>query len=135
MIRYTIKNLNGTLLDFGDFQSLEQAEAFFSPRFKQGIYGKNPETIQELVSEIKDDQGAVTQEAKEAIYQDIVIPADYVIEVEEVVDNSEQEKINAEARAYLNSTDWLILREMDSGVPCPAEIKQARAEARVKIVE
>lgn len=50
------------------------------------------------------------------------------------VDN-EQLKINSEARGYLASTDWYILREMDSGVACPAEIKAERAAARARIVE
>jgi predicted GIY-YIG superfamily endonuclease len=45
-----------------------------------------------------------------------------------------QEAINAEALAYLASTDWLIIREVDAGVPCPAEIKAERASARARIV-
>ena len=46
----------------------------------------------------------------------------------------EQEQINAEALAYLASTDFYILREMDNGVPCPAEIKAERQAARERIV-
>ncbi len=38
-----------------------------------------------------------------------------------------------EARAYLNKTDWYIIRELDSGVPCPDDVRQKRAEARLKI--
>lgn len=41
---------------------------------------------------------------------------------------------NNAARAYLSSTDWYILRELDSGVSCPQEIKDARAAARASIV-
>lgn len=47
---------------------------------------------------------------------------------------SNQEKINAEALKYLADTDYLIIREMDAGTPCPAEIKALRAAARAKIV-
>ena len=41
--------------------------------------------------------------------------------------------INQKARSYLKSTDWYVLRAMDSGEPMPDDIKLARAEAREKI--
>ena len=40
-------------------------------------------------------------------------------------------KAKAEALAYLASTDWYIVRFMDSGVEVPQEIKDKRAEARL----
>lgn len=46
-----------------------------------------------------------------------------------------QEQINKEALEYLASTDYLIIREMDNGVPCPAEVKAARQAARERIVK
>lgn len=45
-----------------------------------------------------------------------------------------QEAINAEAEAYLASTDFYIIRQLDCGAPCPEEIKQARALARQSII-
>jgi hypothetical protein len=47
----------------------------------------------------------------------------------------DQEAINKEALAYLASTDWMVIRAMDSGEPCPEDVKQARAEARSRIVK
>ena len=41
--------------------------------------------------------------------------------------------INQKAMSYLKSTDWYVLRAMDSGEPMPDDIKLARAEAREKI--
>jgi hypothetical protein len=46
---------------------------------------------------------------------------------------TQQEIDQQEALKYLASTDWYIIREMDSGVPCPAEIKQLRQAARLKV--
>lgn len=60
--------------------------------------------------------------------------AEYTIEVEDITEQVEQAKVNAEAEAYLRETDWYIVREMDEGIPCPPEVKQARAQARAKIV-
>lgn len=46
-----------------------------------------------------------------------------------------QERINLNAKQFLKDTDWYIIREQETGIPCPQEIKDARAEARQQIVE
>jgi hypothetical protein len=46
-----------------------------------------------------------------------------------------QLKQNIEAKEYLAKTDWYIIRELDSGIPCPADIRQLRQAARNNIVE
>ena len=61
--------------------------------------------------------------------------AEYTIEITDISQQIEQERINNEALAYLASTDWLIIREMDSGVACPAEVKALRQAAREAIVQ
>jgi len=45
-----------------------------------------------------------------------------------------QAATNRQARAYLASTDWYIVRFAESGVAVPAEITTARAAARASIV-
>jgi hypothetical protein len=64
----------------------------------------------------------------------VILPAEYMIEIEDITDQVAQDAINAEALAYLASTDWLVIREVDAGVACPAEIKAERAAARARIV-
>ena len=61
-------------------------------------------------------------------------PEGYWVEWIDITAEVEQERINAESLKYLADTDWLIIREVDAGVPCPSDIKQLRAEARSKIV-
>lgn len=34
------------------------------------------------------------------------------------------------ASAYLSQTDWMILRQAETGVPVPADVLEARAQAR-----
>jgi hypothetical protein len=46
----------------------------------------------------------------------------------------EQDQINAEALAYLASTDWLVVRYMETGVAIPLDISEARQDARERIV-
>ncbi len=50
------------------------------------------------------------------------------------VDKALQDKINQEAKEYLASTEWYLLRELDSGVAMTVEVKQLRAEARARVV-
>jgi len=45
-----------------------------------------------------------------------------------------QAKANAEARAYLVSTDWMLWRELDGGELMDATVKTSRAEARGRVV-
>lgn len=46
---------------------------------------------------------------------------------------AEQEAVNTAARAYLASTDWYLVRELETGVPTPQEIKDARQQARLEV--
>jgi hypothetical protein len=62
------------------------------------------------------------------------LPEEYTVEIVDITAQVEQDKVNAEALAYLASTDWMIIREVDSGVLCPSDVKLARAQARAKIV-
>ena len=64
----------------------------------------------------------------------VKLKAEYTIEIEDITTQIEQERVNQEALAYLSSTDWYIIREIDQGTPCPAEIKAERAAARARIV-
>lgn len=61
-------------------------------------------------------------------------PETSIVEIEDISAQLEQERANREALEYLASTDWMIIRELDAGIPCSAEVKQARAEARARIV-
>jgi len=57
----------------------------------------------------------------------------YTLQYSDVSLIKAQEKINSDSLAYLKSTDWYILREMDSGLACPSDIKTERAAARARI--
>ena len=70
-----------------------------------------------------------------ASHKEVKLKAEYLVEIEDISAQVEQEGINAEALAYLASTDWLVIREIDAGVPCPAEVKAERAAARARIVK
>ena len=41
---------------------------------------------------------------------------------------------NKESKAYLASTDWMAVREAETGTAMPADVKAKRAEARATVV-
>lgn len=46
-----------------------------------------------------------------------------------------QQQANAEARAYLASTDWYVIRLQETGEPVPEDILAERAAARARVIE
>lgn len=62
-------------------------------------------------------------------------PEGYQVEYIDITAQVEQERINAESLKYLADTDWLIIREVDAGVPCPVEIKATRQLMRERIIK
>lgn len=46
-----------------------------------------------------------------------------------------QQQKNVEARAYLASTDWYIIRLQETGIPVPTNILAARQAARDSIIQ
>ena len=45
-----------------------------------------------------------------------------------------QEEVNTLNREYLESTDWYVVRFVETGVPIPQEVFNKRAEARLQII-
>ena len=45
-----------------------------------------------------------------------------------------QRLLNIESLAYLASTDWYVTRFTESGVAVPADVTQARTDARLAVV-
>ena len=74
-------------------------------------------------------------EVPAVMQKQVKLKAEYSIEITDISALIEQERINKESLDYLASTDWLVIREMDSGVACPDEIKAARQAAREAIVK
>lgn len=90
---------------------------------------------------IKNSEGILTNQAEfdteaEAtawlVSEHFVMPYSHTIE--DITAEILTERESFEALKYLSETDWYIIREMDTEVPCPADIKLARAAARLKIL-
>jgi len=58
----------------------------------------------------------------------------YVAPTDAEVAAAAQAVINIESLAYLASTDWYVTRFTESGVAVPADVTQARTDARLAII-
>lgn len=101
----------------------------------EGVEGKEEQPEVKSIHVIDQTQGEDDELATWLAGNLHKYPEGFFLEYIDLTAQVEQEKINQEALNYLASTDWLIIREVDSGVPCPQEIKALREEARSKIVK
>lgn len=85
-------------------------------------------------AEIPETPAVYSEAIPARAHKEVKLRAEYTVEIEDISAKVQQDKDNAEALAYLAETDWMIIREVDAGVPCPVDVKAKRAEARAKIV-
>ncbi|HUM41560.1 MAG TPA: hypothetical protein PKI14_01265 [Fervidobacterium sp.] len=91
-------------------------------------FGKDQHEVEITPAVLDENMQVITPAVTETI------PAEYEIIITDITAQVAQEVINAEALAYLASTDWMIIRESEGGTPCPPEIKALRQAARLRIV-
>lgn len=58
----------------------------------------------------------------------------YILSIQENEDFSLMMLKNMQAKEVLNTTDWFVIRLLETGVPIPEEITELRAAAREEIV-
>jgi hypothetical protein len=115
---------------------LHKDEPMAEPYDDADVLEEIVEEVSPAVEAVLDDQGVEVSPAIPAVTQKKVkLKAEYTIEIEDITAQVAQYAINTQALEYLSSTDWMIIREVDAGVPCPAEVKAERAAARARIVK
>lgn len=115
-------------------QTLQEVEEYQQYCMDSAHWGRPAYTeIIPEVLEIKDESGIIIQEAiPEQIIEHL---AEYELIIEDITIQVNQEKINKESLAFLALTDWYAIREIETGVKMPDEIKTQRAAARASIIK
>lgn len=152
MIKYNVKR-NGIITNSwtSDFANESYYEECFGNPERWVLHKDEPlaklydeaDILEERVVEdipamdaILDDNGIIIQEATPAkTHKEVKLRAEYTIEIVDITAEIEQQKTNEEALAYLASTDWMVIRQLDSGVAMPEEVRLARQAARERIVK
>jgi hypothetical protein len=145
----------------GLFPTMEEAQAWLAHHESMKSFGQPKQIVQQqielspavletqqvLVKEAEldeegnelspaeyEEQEVVIQEAVTEM-QEVHIPGSYEVEILDVTSQLEQEAINAEAQAFLDATDWIVVRAMERGEELSPEFKAERQAARERIVK
>jgi hypothetical protein len=129
MIKISIKKQD-KITNQASFPSQEEAQAWLASHEGMKSFGEPAQTIEQQVEispavlesqEVLDENGESFDPPQ---FQDVeIVPAQhemqemhipgYVVEIEDISAKLEQEKANAEAQAFLDSSDWKVLRHRD----------------------
>jgi hypothetical protein len=143
---------DGQVTHLGQFETQELADSWLAKHEGLGTFGQKAETIETQVEvapaviesqEMLDENGESFDPPQ---FQDIEIsPAQhemqkihipgYVVEIEDISDELEQEQINKEAQAFLDATDWIVVRAAERGEELSPEFKAERQAARDRIIK
>ena len=121
----------------GLFPSMEEAQAWLAHHESMKSFGQPKQIVQqqiELSPAVIAEDGSVLQEAVTEM-QEVELAGEYEVEITDISAQLEQEKINAEALAYLAATDYIVTRAVERGEELSPEFKAERQAARDRIVK
>lgn len=124
MIQLKIKNIaSGEYSHGAQFETMELAQEWLAKQLAKSPcpFGK-PEHQRDVLNELGEVIGTEN------------VPSEFEVETLDITSALEQSRINAEAKAYLASTDFYVIRLAEEGIPYSAEIKALRQAARASIV-
>lgn len=136
MIQVLIKKQE-QLTNQASFQSMEEAQAWLSHHEGMKSFGQPKQIIQqqiELSPPVLDEEGIELSPAVTEM-KEVELAGEYEVEIIDISAEFAQEKINAEAQAFLDSTDWMVIRAIEKGEELSPEFKAERQAARNKIVK
>jgi hypothetical protein len=135
MIIVSIKK-DGQVTNQGSFDSMQAAQEWLAYHEGLKTFGQKAEVIQQQVEvspAVIDEEGNELSPAVTEM-QEVHISG-YVVEIEDVSAKLEQEQINKEAQAFLDSTDWMVIRAAERGEELSPEFKAERQAARNRIIK
>lgn len=121
-------------VEAGRMEAYDELEDLFDRDGITPLYEPERDENGELVL---DENGEVvfTEEVQQRLVRKLRKKQSILPAHQAVIDAENQVKTNREARAYLASTDWYVIRKEETGTAIPQEILDARAAARASIVE
>jgi hypothetical protein len=135
MIKISIKKQD-QITNQGLFPTMEEAQAWLAHHEGMKSFGQPKQIVQqqvELSPAVIDEEGNELSPAVTEM-QEVELAGDYEVEILDVTSQLEQEQINAEAQAFLDSTDWMVIRAAERGEELSPEFKAERQAARQRIV-
>ena len=123
MFKVSITNVKQNLFWEAKFESQELAQEWLEKQI-----GK-PHRLPEMEVPDLDEDGKQQFDENEKVLLK-TIPAEFTSEIVDISHEVMIEEAKSAARKLLSSTDWMVIRFMDSGIEIPKEIKSKREESR-----
>jgi hypothetical protein len=133
----------------GSFPSQEEAQAWLASHEGMGTFGQKRQVIShpaistesqvEISPAVIDENGVEISPAQFEM-QVTEIPAreeiieGYVVEIVDISAQLAQAAINEQSLKHLAETDWMVIRQIETGTLVPADVLASRAAARAAIV-
>lgn len=137
MILVEVKNLQGGVTHSAHHSTEAEADAWIAQCVKTGAFGNTDHWVEdysgprEKLAEADMWREEFLENGRSRI--SCHFPSNYTVHKTDVTEQFAKKKAEAEALAYLQATDWYVVREYESGVIIPDEVKQKRHEARLAI--
>jgi hypothetical protein len=143
---------NGIQTHGAQFNTQAEAQAWIAEGTAQEWWGKPAYTevipakkeLQEVIlsPEVLDEDGNIItpaiKEMQEIVVQEettIEHPAEFEVQIEDITAEIEAQKAIDRALKLLSDTDWMVIRQSETGIPVPQEVSNQRAQARILISE
>jgi len=138
MIQVTIRNLKNDITHLQAFDDLREANLWIAQMELLRAFGKPERWVYEedLTLDSENKSNAIASQevgGPDELGVKYKFRAEYTVELVDLEGAAMQKKINEEAFAYLNNTDWIIVRFLETRKPIPEEVISKRAAARASI--
>ena len=137
MIKVQIKKQN-LVTNQAQFETQELAEAWVLKESLNGSFGKLERWLVESDFRGESIEQSVNSRQQEVLGGEPIteynFPQEFEIIYEDITTQLQVQTESYAAKKYLLETDWLIIREIDTGLACPLDIKNARSQARMKVI-
>lgn len=139
MIKVQIKKQN-IVTNEAKFETQLEVESWVLKESQNGSFGKLDRWLRESDFRGESIDQSVTSRIVEGQlgqppYTEYNFPQEFEIVYTDITLEVQIQQESKEALQYLKDTDYLIIREIDAGTLCPADIKVLRAAARLKVIK
>lgn len=131
MFKIEIKKQN-QITNRAMFETESEALAWLAREEANNSFGKLERWVKEGLEDVSNALDSRVTEIMGMEVEEFLLPKEY--EVVGPVEFVDQDKINQEAKAYLASTDYLVIRMSETGVAMDEAIMVLRQAARDRIV-
>jgi hypothetical protein len=141
MFKIQIKNLANVLTNEAQFDTMQNLNAWYDSVAPSGAFGKLEREVKEVSPGVLDNNEDISKSVssrQEEFMGEMVtihtLPQEFTSTITDITSEHQARLESNEARAYLHSTDWMVVRKAETGIDYSQEIKDLRAAARLKVI-